>query len=125
MAVVYRHIRLDKNEPFYIGIAKYKYRPTSKSNRNKAWKNIVSMTDYEVEILFDDLSYDDAKIKEKEFIKLHGRRDKGLGPLVNFTDGGEGSPGRPMSNKTKEMLIKHLAGYSTIQNKYVDYKHLY
>jgi len=27
--------------------------------------------------------------------------------------------------KSKEMLIKHLAGYSTIQNKFVDYKHLY
>jgi GR25 family glycosyltransferase involved in LPS biosynthesis len=27
--------------------------------------------------------------------------------------------------KSKEMLVKHLAGYSTIQKKHVDYKHLY
>lgn len=27
--------------------------------------------------------------------------------------------------KTKEMLVKHLAGHSTIQNKFVDYKDLY
>ena len=27
--------------------------------------------------------------------------------------------------KSKEMLVKHLAGYSTIQQKHVDYKHLY
>ena len=35
MAYVYRHIRLDKNEPFYIGISKDAYRPFTKKGRNK------------------------------------------------------------------------------------------
>ena len=59
MAYVYRHIRLDKNEPFYIGIGKipnYK-RAYLKSIRNIIWKQIVAKTDYEIEILFDNLSW--------------------------------------------------------------------
>ena len=35
MAILYRHIRLDKNVPFYIGIGKDIKRAYSKSNRNK------------------------------------------------------------------------------------------
>ena len=38
MAVVYRHIRLDKNEVFYIGIGKEISRTYEKTNnRNKPW----------------------------------------------------------------------------------------
>lgn len=43
MAYVYRRIRLDKNEPFYIGIGtdtkNYK-RANVRSLRNRVWKNI-------------------------------------------------------------------------------------
>jgi hypothetical protein len=42
--IVYRHIRLDKNEPFYIGIGSdrnYK-RASSIKDRNKYWGNIVN-----------------------------------------------------------------------------------
>jgi hypothetical protein len=54
MAYLYRHIRLDKNEPFYIGIGyninkKYK-RAHEVINRNQYWKNITSKTQYKVEI---------------------------------------------------------------------------
>jgi hypothetical protein len=92
MAVVYRHIRLDKNEVFYIGIGKEEKRAYEKY-RNKHWNHIVAKTKYEIEILFDDLTWEEACIKEKEFIKLYGRRDLGLGTLVNLTDGGEGQCG--------------------------------
>ena len=51
MAVVYRHIRLDKNVPFYIGIGNSKYRATKKDSRNEIWQNIVSKTNYKVEII--------------------------------------------------------------------------
>ena len=44
MALLYRHIRLDTNQPFYIGVAKKKSRPFSKNGRNKVWKEIVSKT---------------------------------------------------------------------------------
>lgn len=89
---LYRHIRLDKDEVFYIGIGfDYKEsRPYSKFARNKHWKNIVALTNYEVEILFRDLPKDILVEKEKEFIALYGRRDLKEGTLVNMTDGGDG-----------------------------------
>ena len=90
MAIVYRHIRLDKNEPFYIGIGKTEKRAYEKIKRNQFWHNVVAKTNYEVEILFDDLTWDDACEKEKEFIKLYGKRDNNTGCLVNITDGGGG-----------------------------------
>jgi group I intron endonuclease len=89
MCVLYRHIRLDKNEPFYIGIGKM-HRAYSKHSRNELWKKIVAKTDYEVDILFEDLTEEEARNKEVEFIKLYGRIDYKTGTLCNFTDGGEG-----------------------------------
>ena len=89
MAYLYRHIRLDKNEPFYIGIATYLKRAYDKGQRNSIWKSIVSRTNYIVEILFDDLTREQALEKEKEFVSLYGRIDKKTGILANLTDGGE------------------------------------
>lgn len=101
MAVVYRHIRLDKNIPFYIGIGDSINRAYNKINRTKIWKNIANKG-YEVEILFEDLTWEQAIEKEKEFIALYGRRDLGLGSLVNLTDGGEGTIGYRHSDEVKE-----------------------
>ena len=85
---LYRHIRLDKNEPFYIGVgtkvnkksflkvtSEY-VRAYSKTRRNKIWIDIVSKTDYEVEILLESDNYEFIKQKEIEFIALYGRRNK-------------------------------------------------
>lgn len=93
MAYVYRHIRLDKNVPFYIGIsndATYR-RAYNKIYRNRYWKSIVNKTDYEVEILVDNISWQDACIKEMEFISIYGKYPNGT--LCNMTDGGEGITG--------------------------------
>jgi hypothetical protein len=63
---VYRHIRLDKNEPFYIGIGTSEYynRARRKKGRNKIWHRIVDKTDYTIEII--DESDDYQYIKQKE-----------------------------------------------------------
>jgi hypothetical protein len=91
MAYVYRHIRHDKNEPFYIGIGSsnnYK-RAYSTDSRNKIWKSIISKTNYDVEILFYDITWDEACEKEIEFIDLYKRKcDNGI--LANLSKGGEG-----------------------------------
>ena len=97
---LYRHIRLDNNEPFYIGIGK-KFSPDKiwkhnteyarayeKSKRSKFWKNIVSKTDYKVEILLESNDKEFICQKEIEFIKLYGRRFNNTGTLVNFDEGG-------------------------------------
>lgn len=103
MAYLYRHIRLDKNIPFYIGIgidSNY-YRANSKKSRNDHWNKIANKTDYEVEILFKHDDYNFIKEKEIEFIKLYGRSDLKLGTLCNLTDGGEGCLGLVHSDESK------------------------
>lgn len=100
---LYRHIREDKNEPFYIGIAtkgkepfhtyRQEYsRAFVKNRRSDFWKKIINKTGYTVEIIFETDNVEEAKQKEIEFIKLYGRKDLGTGTLVNLTDGGYGNP---------------------------------
>jgi hypothetical protein len=110
MAVVYRHIRLDKNEPFYIGIGKSENRAYSRAHRNDHWKRVVALADYEVEILFEDIGWDEAKDKEREFIALYGRVNSGTGCLVNQTDGGDGALGRVVSKATRERIGSKRVG---------------
>ncbi len=96
MAYLYRHIRLDKNEPFYIGVSigddNYR-RSRSKCDRNKLWKNIVNKTDYEVEIILDGIPEEDIYDKETEFIILYGMIYNNTGILANLTFGGKGTKG--------------------------------
>jgi|SRR6202453_2225043 len=108
MAYVYRHIRLDQNGPFYIGIGKdnageYK-RAHSIYIRNRYWKNITAKTEYEVEIIIDGIEWDEACNKEKEFIQLYGRRDLRKGPLINLTDGGEGFANLLITDEAKRKM---------------------
>jgi hypothetical protein len=120
MAYLYRHIRHDKNEPFYIGIgsdstykrAKAKY----KGCRNKIWYDVVAKSKYDVEIVFDGIDWGFACEKEKEFIALYGRKDNGSGILANMTDGGEGVLGFSMI-RTKESIQKQS---NTLKKKLKD-----
>jgi len=108
MAYVYRHIRLDKNVPFYIGIGLKDdgfSRAYTKLGRNYYWNNIVSLTGYEVEILFDGISKEEAYRKEKEFISIY-KRVKDGGVLSNLTLGGEGQVGMIPWNFGKETPIE-------------------
>lgn len=102
---LYRHIRLDKNIPFYIGIGTKsdKIHKNHKSEfkraydlrgRNPIWRHIVNKTQYIVEILMQSDSHDFIKEKEMEFIALYGRINTNTGTLANLTDGGEGTVGR-------------------------------
>lgn len=114
MAYVYRHIRLDKNEPFYIGIGNdnngsYK-RAYSNDIRNTHWLNVVKKCKYEVEIMIDNIPYDFAKQKEKEFIGLYGRKDKKSGILCNKTDGGDGTLGIIVSKETRAKMSNYKKG---------------
>jgi hypothetical protein len=112
MAYIYRHIRLDKNEPFYIGIgsdSNYK-RAYDKKCRNKYWNNI-SVNGYNVEILYSNLTWEQSCEKEKEFIRLYGRKDLGLGTLCNMTDGGEGTANRIFTKEHREKISKSKIGH--------------
>lgn len=102
---VYCHRRLDNNKIFYIGIG-YKHRSEDKNNRNKYWNNIVNKSEYSVEILRENLSWEEACELEIFLISLYGRKDLNTGCLCNLTDGGEGSYGRKISEETRKKLGK-------------------
>ena len=94
MAYIYKHTRKDNGEVFYVGLSlkndpKHGRAYSRGDRRNTHWKNIVNNTEYEVHIIEDNLTPDEAIAKEKEYIALYGRKDLGLGTLCNFTDGGE------------------------------------
>lgn len=92
MACVYKHIRIDTQDVFYIGIGKTLSRAYTRCSRNKYWKNIVHKNNGEflVEILHTDLTWEEACQKEKQYIKQYGRSNLFSGTLCNLTDGGEG-----------------------------------
>jgi hypothetical protein len=114
MAYVYRHIRLDKNEPFYIGIGSdcnfTRANEKRKDRRNKIWNDIYSKTKIEVEILFSDVSYEFACKKEVELIKLYGRINTNTGILSNLTDGGDTEVGRIVTTQEREYRSKLFSG---------------
>ena len=87
--LVYRHITLDTNQVFYIGIGKIN-RPNSKKNRNKFWHNVVNKHGYYSEVVKDNLSHQEACELEQLLILEYGRRDLNTGYLVNMTNGGDG-----------------------------------
>lgn len=90
MAIVYQHRRLDTNEIFYIGIGKTEKRAHTKSGRNFFWKKITNFTEFVVEILHENIDWNEACELEKFYIKKYGRKDLGTGILCNKTDGGDG-----------------------------------
>jgi hypothetical protein len=102
--LVYRHIRNDNNEVFYIGIAKLESRPYSKFSRNAFWKNITAKTSYKVEIIARPNTWEDCCELEEFLILEYGRKDLGTGSLVNLTNGGEGIIGNILSKETREKL---------------------
>lgn len=111
MAVVYRHIRKDTNMPFYVGIGMNKKRAYATYHRSNHWKNITSITEYDVHILFDDVDYDWAKQKEIELISLYKRIIDG-GTLCNLTLGGDGCTGIKHSDASRRLIGSYHKGKS-------------
>lgn len=102
---IYKHIRLDTNQVFYIGVGTGKNyaRAKEKFNRNKYWKNIINKTDYEVQIIIDNLSQENAYELEELIVSIYGLKRKG-GILCNMTEGGRG--GQKGYSQSKESQIK-------------------
>lgn len=110
MAIVYQHRKLDNNEIFYIGISHHLKRAFSKYERNKFWHNIVKKTAFQVEILHQGISYEEAIQIEISLISKYGRRDLNNGCLVNLTNGGEGVVGNKLSLETKIKMSEKRRG---------------
>jgi hypothetical protein len=116
---IYRHIRPDTNEVFYIGKGNnvnqkkrlYERMNISKK-RNKIWQSIVLKNNgvYESQILFECETEEECNAKEIEFIKLYGRKDLDKGTLANLTNGGDGSLGIVTREETKNKLSLKFKG---------------
>jgi hypothetical protein len=52
---------------------------------------VVAKTNYDIELVCEDISWKEACEQEITLIKHYGRSDLGLGSLVNMTDGGDGA----------------------------------
>jgi hypothetical protein len=113
MYFLYRHIRDDKNIPFYIGIgttvdtAKFLEsvyrRAYKKRDRNEHWKRIVSKTNYSVDILYETSNRVEIQQKEMEFISLYKRTVDG-GSLCNQTYGDKDLSGYRFGEDHKRKL---------------------
>lgn len=117
---IYRYIREDKNEPFYIGQGKKPENYTSFSREysraiaphksNIIFSRIKEKVEYRVEIVIDNLSKEEANQKEKEFIKLYGKICDRTGTLANFTDGGDGTLGVAYTEERRQKVSKGRTG---------------
>ncbi len=109
--IVYIHIRPDINEPFYVGKGIPK-RDKSKYGRNRYWHNIVNKNNgkFESKILFENLTEEQALLKERE-IELD-LRSKGY-TLTNIVECGVkgGMTNRNHSNESKRKMSEKLKGH--------------
>lgn len=109
MYLLYLHRRKSDNIVFYIGIGNNK-RPYIKNTRSNFWKNEVKKHDYIIEIISNNLTWENAQEAEIQLISIYGRRDLNLGNLVNLTNGGDGAIGKITSKETKLKLSNSLKG---------------
>lgn len=130
---VYTHLNPKTKEVFYVGIGKDNRAWNKGAGRNKFWDNYVNKYGFEVELVAENLTRNQAGKIEIELIAELGRRqiDEG-GTLVNRSTGGDGGSGgythteefkqklsenrkgkctrkkRKLSKKTKEKISKKL-----------------
>lgn len=110
MAYVYVHIRKDNNKPFYVGVGgllsfdnyqRANANTIRNSARNKHWKSVVNLYGFDVEIISDNCTKEEACEIEIYLIKYYGRIDLKTGTLVNLTDGGEGNRNLSQESRLK------------------------
>jgi hypothetical protein len=92
---IYKHIRADNGQVFYIGCGKYpkdakslrakQMRAYQTCKRNKHWNDVFEQTRIKVKILFITTCKKTAYLKEKEYIKHYGRLLDGKGTLTNLS----------------------------------------
>ena len=103
------------HEPFYVGKGKSnRIKDTIYDKSSFKGNKIRKMKSEGVEIIakkvLESLSNEESITREIELISKIGRRDAGLGPLVNTTDGGDGRTGSPPSEETKAKISRSKKG---------------
>lgn len=115
---IYRHCRSSDGAVFYVGVGKKfafsgetseYHRAHTSYGRNNFWKRTVNKHGYYVEIMLENLTYEESREKEMEFIELYGRYCDG-GCLTNLTVGGDGVVGVPMTEETRIKMSESRKG---------------
>jgi len=115
---IYFHINPLKNEVFYVGKGKGN-RAYDFKRRGQFYKDYISKyRNIVVDIIEENLTEQEAFEREIFYIKKIGRRDLGLGSLVNLTNGGEGVNGNSSPNKGKTMSDEQKKKISLSHIKY-------
>lgn len=114
---VYTYFDPRTGSPIYVGMGKKDRAFThwKKKANNRFFQNVLDKIRAEglsprIEFVALELTKDAANRLEFEMIALYGRRDLGLGPLTNLTDGGDGAKGLLATPERKEhqsRLSKH------------------
>jgi hypothetical protein len=105
---VYVHRRATTGEIFYVG--KGRGNRAYQKDRGRHWQAIVKKHGRTVEIVASGLQEWYALELETDLIALYGRSDLELGPLANYTDGGDGASGAIRSDEFKARNVAFHTG---------------
>lgn len=108
LKVVYLHKKETDGTIFYVGMGELK-RAYNTSSRNKWWNRTYAKHGRIVDVVAKDLSIEDAYELEMFLISEIGRKDKGLGSLVNLDDGGEGATGHIPTEYARKVTSKRVS----------------
>lgn len=103
------YLRLDKNEPFYIGKGTGR-RYLNRQDRNQIFERIAAKTDIICKKIYETDDELEAFELEKFLIQNIGRINIKTGPLSNMTDGGEGPSGRILTEISKQKIRNANSG---------------
>ena len=108
LKVVYLHKKETDGTIFYVGMGELK-RAFNTGSRNDWWNRTYAKHGRIVDVVAKDLSIEDAYELEVFLISEIGRKDKGLGSLVNLDDGGEGATGHIPTQSARRKLSKRMS----------------
>lgn len=104
-----------RNEPIYVGkgLGNRAYEHLNDAQNNHFKNRLAKMKREGVDPIINVVGMPSealALLCEVDTIARFGRKDLGLGPLLNLTDGGEGASGRITRDDTKQKLSKIAKG---------------
>ena len=112
---VYIYYDPETDKPFYVGKGiSNRWQPKLRHSRqnpylcNKLRK--IGVENVIVKFALENVCEECALCCEIDLISVIGRKDRGDGPLVNMTDGGDGWSGTSHSKETRKKISKTLSG---------------
>ena len=105
----------DKSIPTYVGKGKGRryedhLKPYCKTLFGRHVKNQIAKGIHPVCLITEHATEQIAFAEEIRLIALYGRQDLGLGPLLNLTNGGDGSSGHKCPQHVKDQKSKDYKG---------------